>query len=107
MTMHAPPNHQPGMIEQTRNTVVSSAQDTATAVHETVDHYPISSALVVFGVGLGAGVLIGCALADSSLPSLTSSRSTGNTAEAFGQRVLDGIAGIMPDAISSHLNRKS
>lgn len=107
MPMHAQPstNTNSGLVEQTREAVADTAQATATTIHDTVDHYPISSALVVFGVGLGAGVLIGAALADPAVSSFSASRRGGSTAEAFGQRVMDGIASVMPDALANHFNR--
>ena len=106
MPMHAPPAESTGLVDQTRETVVDSAQSAVATVEETVDNYPLSTALVVFGAGLGAGVLIGCALADSARPHLGLARSRpGNSAEAFGQKVMDNIAAIMPDAIANHLNR--
>lgn len=104
MTMHSSTSTPTRYVEQTRETVVDSAECAAATVHETVEHYPISSALVVFGVGLGAGVLIGAALADSPVSPVSHNRG-GSTAEAFGQRVMDGIASVMPDALANHLSR--
>jgi hypothetical protein len=105
MATHAPPNQKPGLVEQARESVSSTAHSAAQTAHQTVDHYPISTALVVFGVGLGAGVLIGCALADANFGGSRSRGYGGNTVEAFGHRILDNIASIMPDAVASHLKR--
>jgi len=52
---------------------------------EVVDHYPISSALVAFGLGVGAGVALIALLCDEP------ERDPGNIAQRLGRQVLDAM----------------
>jgi len=72
----------------------------ADSVHEKVDDYPITTALVVFGLGLGVGAAIGCAAAEAQ----SRSGRAGNPVESFGHRVLDQLAGF-PESVSHRLHR--
>lgn len=64
---------------------------------------PMSSVLVVFGIGIGAGVALGCLLSGplTSRPSL--GRRTGQAAEKLGRQMLDAIAGVLPDSMAKHI----
>lgn len=102
MSTYTPPQdqlhsgQQDGMIQQTRDQVT-------TAAHDTIENYPLSTALAVFGAGLGVGVMIGVALADTGIK--YGSRRSSNTVEAFGHRILDGLAGVVPDAVADRFHR--
>lgn len=102
MSTYTSPEHQrrsdgeDGTIQQTRDQVT-------TAAHGTIEHYPLSTALVVFGAGFGLGVILGVAMADAGAQH--SGRRSGNSVEAFGHRILDGLAGVVPQAIADRFQR--
>jgi hypothetical protein len=68
---------------------------------ELVVHNPMSSFMVLFGVGLGLGLLL-----IMSLPQRErsfSELSTREKAQRLGQKVRDTVAQIMPERMSSRL----
>ena len=77
------------------------AQVTATGL---VSDYPLSSVLVIFGIGLGAGVVLGNFLSGPvpSRPSL--GRRTEQAAEQFGRQMLDAMAGVLPASVAKHIS---
>ena len=92
-----------GTPSRTSQAVTDAKEMVAGAQHraqEIVDERPISTALAVFGAGLGVGVMIGMALAD-----VRPAHRTNNSMEAFGQRMLDSIATVVPDAVSQRFHR--
>ena len=64
-----------------------------------LDNYPMSSVLVVFAIGLGAGVALGSLLSvpDMSQPTL------GRRTEQLGRQMLDAIAGVLPESLAKHI----
>jgi hypothetical protein len=72
-------------------TVSEAASNTTHAVKETVETHPVSTALMVFGAGLGIGVLAGTLLAEA-----TYTRPSRGV-EALGQKVLDRLTSMMPE----------
>ena len=83
-----------GAVRQTVDSAVSST-------HDLVENRPLSSMAVVFGAGFGLGILIGCALADNAYTSRTNNRSI----EAFGNKILERVANLVPDAVSQQFHR--
>ena len=75
-------------------TMSETAETTSQAVTETVETYPISTAMIVFGAGLGIGVLAGTLIADATL-----SRPS-NSVEAFGHKMLERFTSMMPELAS-------
>jgi hypothetical protein len=80
-------------------TMSETASKTTHAVTETFESHPISTAMVVFGTGLGLGVLAGVLIADATL-----SRSS-RPVEDFGYRMLDRLGAVMPDFASTFSSR--
>ena len=76
----------------------------ATKPEGLVSHYPVSSVLVVFSIGLGVGVALGSMFAGSVAPSPSFRQRTGQAAEKIGRQVLDVIAGVLPDSLSKHIS---
>ena len=68
-----------------------------------VSHYPLSSVLVVFGIGLGVGVAVGSILGGPAPPRPTLGQRTELAAEKLGRQMLDAIAGVLPESISKHI----
>jgi hypothetical protein len=67
-----------------------------------IGHYPFSSALVVFGIGLGVGVAIGrLFVAPSPPPSF--GRRAELAAERVGRQILDAVSGVVPESLARHL----
>ena len=67
-----------------------------------VSDYPLSSVLVVFGVGLGIGVALGAMLGGPALPPPSLAKRTELAAEKVGRQILDAIAGVLPESLSKH-----
>jgi hypothetical protein len=69
-----------------------------------VSHYPLSSVLVVFGMGLGVGVALGSILGGPVMPRPSFAQRTGLAAEKLGRQMLDAIAGVLPESLSKHIS---
>ena len=68
-----------------------------------VSHYPLSSVLVVFGVGLGVGVALGSILGGPDTPRPSFGKRTELAAEKIGRQVLDSIAGVLPESLAKYV----
>ena len=68
-----------------------------------VGNYPMSSVLVVFGIGLGAGVALGSLLSGPVTSRPTLGRRTELAAEQLGRQMLDAIAGVLPASLAKHI----
>jgi hypothetical protein len=63
----------------------------------------MSSVLVVFGIGLGAGVALGSLLIGPVTSRPTLGRRTELAAEQLGRQMLDAIAGVLPASLAKHI----
>jgi len=70
-------------------------------VEETVQQWPFSSVATAFGVGLGLGVILGCALAEQSQPRHWYDNIS---ADRIGRSVLDSLSNVLPDRIARHVS---
>lgn len=68
-----------------------------------ISHYPLSSALVLFGIGLGVGVALGSILGGPVLPHPSFGERTELAAGKLGRQMLDAIAGVLPESLSKHI----
>lgn len=93
---------QPSRFRQSSEAARERMQQGYSQVTECVASNPASALLVSFGVGFGVGVLIGYALSEASPP--PSRWYDLRTAENVGRRVLDSIAGVLPDSLSSRFS---
>lgn len=76
---------------------VSEQMDAITAQSkEFVEEHALPSAVIAFGVGVGAGIALASLLANS-LPS----RHTSVT-QKLGRQVLDAMSAVMPDSLLKH-----
>jgi len=56
---------------------------------EIVDHYPVSTALVAFGLGIGTGIALVAMLCDKE-----PEYDPGNIAQRLGRQVLEAMSGV-------------
>ena len=68
-----------------------------------VSDYPLSAVLLVFGMGLGVGVALGCMLGGPVLPPPSFGKRTELAAEKLGRQMLDAIAGVLPESLAKHI----
>ncbi len=66
---------------------------------------PMTSALIVYGIGLGAGVALVSLLYSSGMSRPTLGRRTQLAAEHYGRPVLDAIAGVLPESLAKHVSK--
>lgn len=71
-------------------------------MQECVAEYPLASTLTAFGIGLGVGILIGATLAGESRPQPRHWYDL-SSAEEFGQRIVDAVAGALPESIAKRI----
>jgi hypothetical protein len=71
-------------------------------VRGTIGEHPATSVFTVFALGFGVGLALGCALSSSSHPS--SSWYDRAHAEKFGRRILDSIAGMVPETVAGRFH---
>lgn len=64
----------------------------------------MSSAMVVFGLGLGAGVVLGSLLSGPAPSRPTLGRRTELAAEQLGRQMLDAMAGVLPASLAKHIS---
>ena len=69
-----------------------------------VSDYPLSSVLVVVGLGLAAGVVLGSILGRSLTPTPSLGKRAELAAEQFGRRMLNAMSGVLPDSLSKHIS---
>lgn len=67
-----------------------------------INQHPMSTALLVFGIGLGVGVLLGGMISTPATPPTFGERAE-HVAEKVGRQVLDAIAGVLPQSIARHV----
>lgn len=68
-----------------------------------VSHYPLSSVLIVFGIGLEVGVAVGSILGGPDTPLPSFGKRTELAAEKLGRQVLDSIAGVLPQSLAKYV----
>ena len=69
---------------------------------ELAKEYPLASMLLVFGVGIGVGVLLGQALA-GPLNQMMQPEPT--MTERLGRQMLDYLSNVLPESVSRQLPR--
>ena len=90
-------------VGQNRAPIGRTVAKAATKPNGVVSHYPLSSVLVVFGLGLGIGVALGCIIAGPATPLPSFGQRAGSAAEHFGRQMLGAIAGVLPESLSKHI----
>ena len=68
---------------------------------ELVKEYPLSSMLMLFGVGLGVGVVIGQAMCS---PMLHAMHPEPTMTERVSRQIYDTVSNVLPQAIARHMH---
>ena len=68
-----------------------------------VSDYPLSSILVVVGLGLAVGVVLGSILGRPATPGPSYLQRTEIAAGNLGRQMLGAIAGVLPESLSKHI----
>jgi hypothetical protein len=68
---------------------------------QAVEEYPISSMLVVFGVGLGVGVVLSQALC---APLMRAFEPEPSFTEKLGRSMYDAMASMMPESVTRRMS---
>jgi hypothetical protein len=76
-------------------------QEAFTKPAEVARDYPVSSMLVVFGVGLGVGVI----LSQVACSSLASAFEEPTFTERISRQIMSAVNNVLPDAVSQQLGR--
>ena len=87
------------MVSQPARHRFSSMRESVSQPTEMVKDYPLSSMLVVFGIGLGVGVLLSQAIAEPV-------RAMGpepSMMEKLGRQMYDALHHAMPDALARRM----
>lgn len=84
----------PSRVGQAKEAVAQTAGRTK----ETPSEHPISSAAVCFGLGFGAGLLIGLSLTGASRSRFTDR----SLAERYGRHMMDAMAQLVPQSLGGH-----
>jgi len=69
-----------------------------------VGDYPVSSVLLVFGIGLGVGVAIASILASPAASPPTFGQRAEVAAEKLGRQMLDAMACVLPQSLAKHVS---
>jgi len=69
-----------------------------------VSDYPLSSVLVIFGIGLGAGVVLGNLLSGPAPSRQSLGQRTEQAAEQLGRQMLDAVTGVLPASFAKHIS---
>jgi hypothetical protein len=75
-------------------------EDAYAKPRELVQEYPFSSTMLVFGIGLGVGMLIGHSMGESPTHRLEHESSK---LQGYGRHISDTIRGAVHDAISRYM----
>jgi hypothetical protein len=91
--------------QEDHNGLAAQASEIMHQPAEMIKEYPLTSMLVVFGVGIGVGLIATQAMCESSSSSSNNfSRYTGGwdsrSAERFGRQVYDSLANMVPSSVS-------
>jgi hypothetical protein len=68
-----------------------------------VEEYPISSSLVVFGLGVGVGILLGQALCEPLSRAWSESWREPTMSERWGRSMQDALHSYLPEAVSRRM----
>ncbi len=80
--------------------IPSEVQEACSKPVEYVKEHPVSSLVVVFGLGLGIGALLSHTLAP---PLARVFQSDPTMAEKLGRQIYDAVAGAVPESLMRHV----
>lgn len=85
--------------KNSRHDVASMFEDASTVPRELVHDYPVPTAVVVFGLGIGVGLLAVHLLGGPGHKAEPKS----STFETLGRQICDAVRNAVPEAISRHM----
>lgn len=88
--------------EQRKNPASKLATATKEGTAGVICDYPMSSVLVVCGIGICAGIALGSLVLGPPAPP-TLGRRTELAAEQLGRQMLGAIAGVLPASLAKHI----
>lgn len=89
------------MVSQQTRFSSSSMSSALTQPTEMVKEYPLSSMLVVFGVGLGVGVLLAQAIGD---PMIRAFSPEPTFMERLGRQMYDAFQSAVPESVARRMS---
>ncbi|MDX1945034.1 MAG: hypothetical protein SFU86_06475 [Pirellulaceae bacterium] len=89
------------MVAKEVNRIRSRLRHAAEQPAELVREYPVSSLLLVFGVGLGIGVLVGQACAG---PLLSMAYHEPTTTERLSRQAYDALSSVLPASVAARFH---
>jgi hypothetical protein len=95
---------QKARVGQNRTPSGRGMAPSATKPEGLVSHYSLSSFLVVFGLGLGIGVAVGCVLAGPTPPHPSLGQRAEQAAGNFGRQMLGAVSGVLPESVAKHIS---
>jgi hypothetical protein len=88
---------------QNRSAIGRTVANAVTKPEGLVSDYPLSSVLVVVGLGLAVGVVLGSILGRPAPPGPSFGQRAELAAEHLGRQMLGAIAGVLPESLSKHM----
>jgi hypothetical protein len=82
-----------GYVQQAYDT----AQEAYGAATDTVSHWPATSVLTAFGIGLGFGMLLGYVMSEPA-------RDERSSLARFGRNMLDSMSRYVPESVSKYVS---
>src|SRR5690349_12867877 len=90
-------------IQQNRSPTGRTVASAVTKPKGLVSDYPLSSVLVVVGLGLAVGMVVGSILGRPATPVPSLVQRTELAAGNLGRQMLGTIAGVLPESLSKHI----
>jgi len=90
-------------IQQNRSPTGRPVASAVTKPKGLVSDYPLSSVLVVVGLGLAVGMVVGSILGRPAAPGPSFVQRTELAAGNLGRQMLGAIAGVLPESLSKHI----
>lgn len=91
------------IIGRNRAPCSRTVANTVTRPEGLVSQYPLSSVLVVVGLGLAVGVALGSMLGRPAAPGPSFGQRAELAAGNLGRQMLGAIAGVLPESLSKHI----
>jgi hypothetical protein len=91
-------------VRQNRSPRGRTVANTVMKPEGLVSDYPLSSVLVVVGLGLAVGMVLGSILGRHATPGPSFVQRTELAAGNLGRQMLGAMAGALPESLSKHIS---